>query len=181
MFQTDSHLQQTTNRPAPPPPPQGESAHPRPSNTTAPRGRHQGAQEEQASVWNSPRHSSPHADSCVHMVHRVSNPKPSVCAGITNPRWGPLPPPPHRVIGAWPLQMQELPRNGTTPFDKVLFPPPPHPAHMSGQGVRDGTRALHDPLPTVMSSSTTPPPLPKACVHYPFRPSDPTSSLLRSV
>lgn len=64
---------------------------------------------------SSPRGGSRLADSCGHPVHRVFNPKPSVCTGITKPTWGPLPPP----IESW---MPPSANAGTAPkCDHAFF------------------------------------------------------------
>lgn len=93
---------------------------------------------------SSPRGGSRLADSCGHPVHRVFNPKPSVCTGITKPTWGPLPPP-HRVMDAALCECRNC-----SEMRPRLFLAAHHHHLASGQGARDGTRArylLHGPLP----------------------------------
>lgn len=92
------------------------------------------------------------ADSCGLPVHRVFNPKPSFCTGITKPTWGPLPPP----IESW---MPPSANAGTAPkCDHAFFFPPPHIRPRGPATAPGGVMLHHGPLPMdhVLHQSPTP-------------------------
>lgn len=151
--------------------------------------RHQGLRNE-AGARSSPRGGSRLADSCGH-PSAVESTGPSTrnresAPGSPNPRGAHSHP--DRVIGCRLLQMQELPRNATTPFS--CPPPPPQfrprgPATAPGHGSTSNGRwimsctspcppyhSTTQPLPSLNSGpilSFLPPVLPPASLYYTAR------------